>query len=94
MYVQSRPASQPVIGGAPERASLVLGSGRVAGDVDGVTGCALAVPDPAGLTVVEPGVADRPGAAPGAEALAPQAATAATDPAINAARAVLTILIS
>jgi hypothetical protein len=40
MPVQSRPASQPVIGGGAERAEV--GSGEVTGDLDGVAGRVLA----------------------------------------------------
>lgn len=80
MLVQSRPASRPVIGVAPERAAL--GSG-VTGDVDRVTGCGPAVLDPAGLG----------DAAPGAGAL-PQAASAASDPATSTTRATSDILTS
>jgi len=62
--------------------------------VDRVTGSALAVLDPGGLGVAVPVAADRPGTAPGAGALPPQAASAASDPAISAARAASSILTS
>jgi hypothetical protein len=93
MLVQSRPASRPVIGGAPARAVLDPGPGWAVGDVDRVTGCALDVLDPAGLGVAVT-VAVDPGTLSGVGALPPQAASAASDPAISTARAAWSILTS
>ena len=92
MEVQSWPASRPVIGVAPVRA--VVDPGWVVGDADRVTGCALAAIEPAGLGVAVTVGADRPGTAPGARALPPQAASAASVPAISIARTASSILMS
>ena len=94
MQVQSCPASGAVIGVAPVCVVLGSAAGWVPGDVDGVTGCGLAVLDPAGPGVAVPVATDRPGLAPGAGTLPPQAASAATAPAISVARTAWSILMS